>query len=257
MRGPVFMTVEAEVADRQQIDPFEFDGLTSRRISVTRGLTVVTGRNGSGKSSFAEAAELVLTEDGEPGTTTVTREWAAGAALDDAQARAAEKALADRGAAAKPVATEAAARGAIGPMARWWLGVQEASSTIRARSDSCWRARRGSSAPTSTAKSRYPWTGQFLQGFGDQRGGLGDGTAALRDPRAQERELWPGEHRARGEPVQQLVLGGSREPIEEHPVPGCEVLGAPVAPVGSLVETSGCVRGRLGSARPAACSASR
>jgi hypothetical protein len=84
------------------------------------GLTVVTGRNGSGKSSFAEAAELALTgenkrwsdrtavwkegwrnlhapdtsaitvqltEDGEPGTTTVTREWAVGAALDDAQAR--------------------------------------------------------------------------------------------------------------------------------------------------------------------------
>ena len=84
------------------------------------GLTVVTGRNGSGKSSFAEAAELALTgenkrwsdqtavwkegwrnlhapdtsairvqltEDGEPGTTTVTREWAVGAALDDAKAR--------------------------------------------------------------------------------------------------------------------------------------------------------------------------
>ena len=84
------------------------------------GLTVVTGRNGSGKSSFAEAAELALTgenkrwsdrtavwkdgwrnlhapettaisvqltEDGESGTTTVTREWAAGASLDDAQAR--------------------------------------------------------------------------------------------------------------------------------------------------------------------------
>ena len=83
------------------------------------GLTVVTGRNGSGKSSFAEAAELALTgenkrwsdqtavwregwrnlhhpdttaiavqltEDGEPGTTTVTREWPAGAALDGAQA---------------------------------------------------------------------------------------------------------------------------------------------------------------------------
>jgi recombinational DNA repair ATPase RecF len=84
------------------------------------GLTVVTGRNGSGKSSFAEAAELALTgenkrwsdqtavwkegwrnlhapdtsaitvqltEDGEPGTTTVAREWAARAALDDAQVR--------------------------------------------------------------------------------------------------------------------------------------------------------------------------
>ena len=84
------------------------------------GLTVVTGRNGSGKSSFAEAAQLALTgenkrwsdrtavwkdgwrnlhdpdttaiavelvEDGEPGTTTVTRKWAPGAGLDDAQAR--------------------------------------------------------------------------------------------------------------------------------------------------------------------------
>jgi recombinational DNA repair ATPase RecF len=84
------------------------------------GLTVVTGRNGSGKSSFAEAAELALTgenkrwsdrtavwkdgwrnlhapettaisvqltEDGEPGTTSVTREWAAAASLEGAQAR--------------------------------------------------------------------------------------------------------------------------------------------------------------------------
>jgi hypothetical protein len=33
------------------------------------------------------AIAVQLTEDGEPGTTTVTREWAAGAALDDAQAR--------------------------------------------------------------------------------------------------------------------------------------------------------------------------
>jgi recombinational DNA repair ATPase RecF len=83
------------------------------------GLTVVTGRNGSGKSSFAEAAELALTgenkrwsdrtavwkegwrnlhapemtaisvqltEGGEPGPTTVTRKWAPGGGLDDAQA---------------------------------------------------------------------------------------------------------------------------------------------------------------------------
>ena len=81
------------------------------------GLTVVTGRNGSGKSSFAEAAELALTgenkrwaersavwkegwrnlhapdptaisvqltEDGVPGTTTVTRAWAANAVLESA-----------------------------------------------------------------------------------------------------------------------------------------------------------------------------
>jgi recombinational DNA repair ATPase RecF len=83
------------------------------------GLTVVTGRNGSGKSSFAEAAELALTgenkrwedrtavwkegwrnlhtpkrepsaiavrltEDGAPGITTVTRDWAPGAVLGSA-----------------------------------------------------------------------------------------------------------------------------------------------------------------------------
>ena len=30
-------------------------------------------------------------------------------------------------------------------------------------------------------------TGRFPQALGDQRGGLGDVTAALRDPRAQER----------------------------------------------------------------------
>ena len=64
-------------------------------------------------------------------------------------------------------------------------------------------------------------TGQFLQAPGDQRGGLGDVTAAFRDPRAQEGELWPGKRRADGEPVQQLILGGSREPAEEHLVPGC------------------------------------
>jgi recombinational DNA repair ATPase RecF len=83
------------------------------------GLTLITGRNGSGKSSFAEAAELALTgdnkrwsdraavwkegwrnlhrpaiteisieltEDGQPGTTTVTRQWAQAADLDEAQA---------------------------------------------------------------------------------------------------------------------------------------------------------------------------
>lgn len=83
------------------------------------GLTLVTGRNGSGKSSIAEAAELALTgenrrwseraavwkegwrnlhqratatiavemtEDGAPGIMTVTREWAADAGLEDAKA---------------------------------------------------------------------------------------------------------------------------------------------------------------------------
>lgn len=81
------------------------------------GLTLVTGRNGSGKSSFAEAAELALTgqnrrwqdraavwkegwrnlheagttgigvdlvEDGQHGTTTVAMEWAADADLGEA-----------------------------------------------------------------------------------------------------------------------------------------------------------------------------
>ena len=98
------------------------------------GLTVVTGRNGSGKSSFAEAAELALTgenkrwadrsvvwkegwrnlhaadptaisvqltEDGVPGTTTVTRAWAASAVLESADdtvwAGATELSLAAKG----------------------------------------------------------------------------------------------------------------------------------------------------------------
>jgi energy-coupling factor transporter ATP-binding protein EcfA2 len=83
------------------------------------GLTVVTGRNGSGKSSFAEAAEVALTGDtkrwagrtqvwrqgwrnlhaadiptrvdvdlvidGRPGTTTIGRRWPSGGDLGDAQ----------------------------------------------------------------------------------------------------------------------------------------------------------------------------
>ena len=98
------------------------------------GLTVVTGRNGSGKSSFAEAAELALTgqnkrwedktavwkegwrnlhepdptaiavqltEDGEAGPTTVTRDWTAGAVLESANdsvwAGGTERSLADKG----------------------------------------------------------------------------------------------------------------------------------------------------------------
>ncbi|MBW3651430.1 MAG: AAA family ATPase [Actinobacteria bacterium] len=83
------------------------------------GLTLVVGRNGSGKSSFAEALELLLTGDswrwkgrsqvwaegwrnlhhagataiaaelaveGEPGPTVARREWAAGAGLHDSTA---------------------------------------------------------------------------------------------------------------------------------------------------------------------------
>jgi hypothetical protein len=88
-------------------------------LSPGPGLTVVTGRNGSGKSSFAEAAELVLTgdnkrwsdrtavwkegwrnlhehdetaiavsltEEGSPLPAVVSRQWATGAALDSGQA---------------------------------------------------------------------------------------------------------------------------------------------------------------------------
>ncbi len=99
------------------------------------GLTVVTGRNGSGKSSFAEAAEIALTgdnmrwanrnavwkegwrnlhapdqptvievkltEDGQPLPTVVTRAWAPGGGLDDATATVAvagaERPLAAKG----------------------------------------------------------------------------------------------------------------------------------------------------------------
>jgi energy-coupling factor transporter ATP-binding protein EcfA2 len=88
------------------------------RVQPGPGLTLVAGRNGSGKSSFAEAAELVMTGDnkrwsgrtavwragwrnlhagggpsricielavdGQPGVTKVTREWPPGADLDGA-----------------------------------------------------------------------------------------------------------------------------------------------------------------------------
>lgn len=88
------------------------------RLQPGPGLTVVAGRNGSGKSSFAEAAELALTGDNkrwsgdrsavwrdgwrnlhtagqtricaelaagaQPGVIKVVREWPAGARLDDA-----------------------------------------------------------------------------------------------------------------------------------------------------------------------------
>jgi len=90
----------------------------SLRLQPGPGLTLVLGRNGSGKSSFAEAAELAVTgdsrrwskntaartgwrnlhaaeasriivglaSDGQPGITTVVREWPPGAALEDAAA---------------------------------------------------------------------------------------------------------------------------------------------------------------------------
>ena len=89
------------------------------RLQPGPGLTLIAGRNGSGKSSFAEAAELVLTGDnkrwsgrgpvwkagwrnlhapgtsricvelavdGQPGFTKVTRDWPAGSGLDDTSA---------------------------------------------------------------------------------------------------------------------------------------------------------------------------
>jgi energy-coupling factor transporter ATP-binding protein EcfA2 len=88
------------------------------RVQPGPGLTLVVGRNGSGKSSFAEAAELAVTgasrrwshntaaragwrnlhasgmsrvavslaADGQAGTMTMAREWAAGADLEDVAA---------------------------------------------------------------------------------------------------------------------------------------------------------------------------
>ena len=91
----------------------------SLRLPPGPGLTLVTGRNGSGKSSFAEAVELALTgdnkrwagrtavwregwrnlhtggacriavelvTDGQAGTTSVVRQWNAKAGLDEATA---------------------------------------------------------------------------------------------------------------------------------------------------------------------------
>jgi AAA domain len=98
-----------------------FRGIGSQaalRLLPGPGLTIVAGRNGSGKSSFAEAAELALTgdnkrwsgrtavwrdgwrnlhspdvssiqvdltADGQPGIFRVTRHWSPGADLDTAQ----------------------------------------------------------------------------------------------------------------------------------------------------------------------------
>lgn len=98
-----------------------FRGVGPRRsleIAAGPGLTLVVGRNGSGKSSFAEAAELLLTGgnwrwqnrsrvwkegwrnlhhtervaiavellvEGEPGPLTVTRTWTAGADIEGSE----------------------------------------------------------------------------------------------------------------------------------------------------------------------------
>jgi hypothetical protein len=63
----------------------------------------------------------------------------------------------------------------------------------------------------------------LLQAFGDERGGLGNVTAALGDPRAQEDEFRSGERRAGGQPVQQVVLGSAREPVDAFPPGGPKV----------------------------------
>jgi recombinational DNA repair ATPase RecF len=96
-----------------------FRGIGPRRmleLNAWPGLTLVVGRNGSGKSSFAEALEVILTEstarfrrsviwkegwenlhhktrhvaaefalEGLKGTCTITRSWADGASLEAAQ----------------------------------------------------------------------------------------------------------------------------------------------------------------------------
>lgn len=115
--------VNASAAERvylQSIIVHGFRGIgpqAALRVRPGPGLTLVAGRNGSGKSSFAEAAELVMTGDnkrwsgrtavwhegwrnlhtagpsricvelavdGQAGLTKVTREWPRGAGLDDA-----------------------------------------------------------------------------------------------------------------------------------------------------------------------------
>ena len=48
-------------------------------------------------------------------------------------------------------------------------------------------------------------TGHLLQALGDESGGVGNVTTALRDPRTQEDEFRPGECGAGDEPVQQDV----------------------------------------------------
>jgi len=82
--------------------------------------------------------------------------------------------------------------------------------------------------------------GHLLQASGDERGGLGNVIAALGESRAQEVEFRPGGRRAGGEPVQQVVLGGSREPVEEHLMPRGEVARSFLAPVTGLIEGSVC-----------------
>lgn len=100
---------------------------------------------------------------------------------------------------------------------------------LSGRSAAISRARGGSSAPTLTAKSRYAWwPGISFRHL------------------ATNVEFRPGERRAGGEPVQQVVLGGSREPVEEHLMPRGEVVRSFLAPVTGLTEGSVCGARPLG-----------
>src|SRR5579863_5884428 len=80
--------------------------------------------------------------------------------------------------------------------------------------------------------------GHLFKAFGDERGGLGNVTTALCEPRVQEVEFRPGECRAGDEPVKQFVLGCAREPVEEHLMPRGEVVRPLLAPVTGLIEGS-------------------
>ena len=72
--------------------------------------------------------------------------------------------------------------------------------------------------------------GHLLQALGGEHGGLGNVTAALRDPRAQKAESRPGERGAGDKPVKQFVLGCAREPVEEQLVPRGEIVRSFLAP---------------------------
>src|SRR5271169_3740659 len=80
--------------------------------------------------------------------------------------------------------------------------------------------------------------GHLFHASGDERGGQGNVTAALCEPRAQEGEFRPGECRAGDEPVKQFVLGCAREPVEEHLMPRGEIVRPLLAPVTGLIEGS-------------------
>jgi hypothetical protein len=92
---------------------------------------------------------------------------------------------------------------------------------------------------------------------GDERGGQGNVTAALCEPRVQEVEFRPGECRADDESVKQFVLGCAREPLEEHLMPRGEIVRPLLAPVTGLIEGSVDAARPLGSARPATSNDSR